>query len=53
MGFEITGDTGFFGAVAIVVALSAAILIAIFFFSASKAAHDDVAGEDEAGDLEA
>lgn len=52
MGFEIVSGMGFFGAVAVVIGATALILIAIFFFSASKAAHDDVVG-DEPGDFEA
>lgn len=53
MGFQITGDGGFFDAVLIVIGLTALILIAVFLLSASKVAHDEVVGEDEPGDLEA
>lgn len=53
MGFEITGGGGFLDAVVIVIGLTALILLAIFLFSASKVAHDDVVGEDKPGDLEA
>ena len=51
MGFEITGgNVGILGAVMIVIAISAAIIVAVFFVAAARQARTSVR-EDEDGDL--